>query len=278
MIPVDFAYWRPTSLRQAYRRYGDDREAGGMPLYGGGGTEIVTRARRGEIAPSAVIDLKAIPELRELGVSAGRLVMGAGLTLKELMERNPWPLLSLALSRIADHTVRGHITLGGNLAGTIPYREAVLPFLLVDTTARLFGEGGDRWVPFGHVWTDGALALRPGEILVALAVPEAVIRVPGVSVKKTRLDWVDYPLMTIVARPEPSRPVPALAVAGLTAAPFRATQIEDALLHGHPAEIPLAEAVPGPILDDIHGSAAYREFVLRNTLEDILDSVKGARA
>lgn len=278
MIPVDFEYRRPESLREAHSLHMRRREDGGEPAYYGGGTEIITRARTGALAPSVVLDVKAIPDLRELRVRDGRLILGAGLTLKEIVERNPWPLLSLALSRIADHTVRTQITLGGNLAGTIPYREAVLPFLLVETTARLFGEGGDRWVPLGHVFSDGVLRLPPDDILVALSVPDAATRVPGLSVKKTRLDWVDYPLMTIVARPERGSPVPALAVSGLTAGPFRAGRVEEALRTMDPDELPLADVLPGPVVDDIHGSAGYRAFVFRDTLRDILASLKGREA
>lgn len=278
MIPVDFEYRRPESLKEAADLYARLKESGEEPLYLGGGTEILTRARLGELAPSTVIDVKAILELRELAVTDGRLVLGAGLTLKEVMERDPWPLLSLTLSRIADHTVRRHITLGGNLAGTIPYREAVLPFLLVDTTVHVVGERGDRWVPLGHVFQDGVLTLQPGDLLAALSVPEAATRVRGVAVKKTRLDWVDYPLMTIVARPERTRRIPALAVSGLTSGPFRAARLEEALRDSEPEELRLKELLPDPITEDLHGSAAYREFVLRETLRDILASLEGARA
>jgi CO/xanthine dehydrogenase FAD-binding subunit len=276
MIPVDFEYRRPETLQGAHGLFMQLQENGGNPMYGGGGTEIVTRARIGAIAPSAVIDLKGIDALQEMGVRDGRLVLGAGLTLKTIMERDPWPLLSLALSRIADHTVRAHITLGGNLASTIPYREAVLPFLLVDSTARLFGDGGDRWVPLGHVFPEGVLQLPLGDFLVALSVPEAAARVRGLSVKKTRLDWVDYPLMTIVARPQRGRRVPALAVSGLTPSPFRASQVEHALLSADPVELNLQDVLPGAVVDDIHGSAAYREFVFRQTLVDVLARLEGA--
>ncbi len=273
MIAVDFAYRRPDTLAGAYELFSDLARRGENPFYLGGGTEIVTGTRTGLFTPSSVIDVKAISDLRALAVHDGRLILGAGLSLREILAKDPWPLLSHILSRIADHSVRTQITLGGNLVGSIPYREAVLPFLLTESAVRLYGSGGDRWVPLAHVFTDGSLRLAAGELLVALSVPEAVTRLGGVACKKTRFDWVDYPLVTVAARRQPGRRIPALAVSGLTSGPFRALRVEDALLHAGPAEIPLRELLPEAPLDDRHGSSAYREFVFRNTLEDVLEQL-----
>ena len=67
-----------------------------------------------------------------------QLRFGACLTLNEAAGAGAIPAAGGGVCGVADHTVRNSITLGGNIAGRLPYREAVLPFLLADAT------GGDR--------------------------------------------------------------------------------------------------------------------------------------
>jgi aerobic carbon-monoxide dehydrogenase medium subunit len=73
-----------------------------------------------------------------------------------------------------------------------------------------------------------------------------------------------------------------LALSGLCPFPFRSKSIEKALNN---RDIPASERVsraleelPGPILDDVEGSADYRRFVLRNLLLDVVEVLDGAAA
>lgn len=274
MIAEDFVYYRPDSLPEAARLFSELDHEGDNPLYYAGGTEILTSARLRDLGTRALIDLKGIPECRLCERCDGRLILGSCLTLAEIAALNPWPLLTETVGRLADHTTRRKITLGGNLAGSIHYREAALPFLLVDARARLYGPGGDRRTSFDKVF-DGSLHLGRGEFLVHLEVAEADLDLPGACVKKTRLDWVDYPLLTVAAvRSENGYRV---ALSGLLDRPFRARGLEKAL--GNRNESALGHlkkalsTLPRGVLEDLHGSADYRLFVLGHTLEDILSRV-----
>lgn len=274
MIAEDFAYYRPGSLPEAARLFSELDHEGDHPLYYAGGTEILTQARLRNLGTRALIDLKGIPECRLCDRQDGRLILGSCLTLAEIAAQNPWPLLTETVGRLADHTTRRKITLGGNLAGTIHYREAALPFLLVDARARLYGPGGDRRASFDKVF-DGTLQFGRGEFLVHLEVPEADLDLPGACVKTTRLDWVDYPLVTVAAvRSEDGYRV---ALSGLLDRPFRATGLEKALGSRHEGALShLKKALgtlPKGVLEDLHGSADYRRFVLGHTLEDILSHI-----
>ena len=130
MLAFDFDYYLPDTLQEATDVFDSVQKQGNMPLYYGGGTEIISMARVGNVTPHAVIDVKKIPECRNMGTDGAALVFGSARTLREIQDSGLFPLLGLAGGRIADHTIQCKLTLGGNLAGTIRYHEALLPLLL----------------------------------------------------------------------------------------------------------------------------------------------------
>ncbi len=269
MIPFDLTYHRPDSVEEAVATYRRIERDGRRPLYYGGGTEIITMARLGQVRTGAVVDLKGVPECGIVERRNGSLLLGAGLTLAEVCERGGWAPLADAAGRVADHTSRCKITLGGNLAGQIPYREAVLPLLLVDTVAVVAGEPGLRRERLADVFR-ATLQLPPGDFLAQLEVPLHEADGPHFAVKRTRLDWVDYPLMTVVGVRAGGRA--RIAFSGLCGYPFRdaamerdlnAGRIQDAIGH-----------IPGPVADDLHGSADYRRHVLAGVLQDALEVLR----
>lgn len=278
MIPHDFEYHRPRTAGEAvqtFRRLSDQQKE---TLYCGGGTEIIAMARLLTIRPGAVIDIKAIPECQAMERLNGELIFGAGLTLSQITEANWWPLLSQTAGRVADHTARCKITLGGNIAGQIPYREALLPFLLVDARAVVVtGEGEFREAPLSQLF-DQHLRLGPGEFLAQLKVAEHDTTLPHMHVKRTRLDWIAYPLFTLCALKKEGRV--RFAFAGLCDFAFRSTRVEEALNQSRsPSGVRIQQALaqlPGPIVSDQHGSAEYRAFVLQNTVRDVLLQLEGA--
>lgn len=273
-MPYRFAYHRPTTIEDAVGLYEEATRRGDEPLFYGGGTEILSRARLGDIAPGAVIDLKGIPETRELSAKDGTLTLGSALTLDDLRQA-PWPLLAQAAGRVADHTTRRQITLGGNLASVLIYREVALPFLLAPATAVVAGPDGVREVRFEDVFGEGVLDLPPGSFLVALRLPLEETIDPGIVLKRTRLDWVDYPLVTVAVTAHFGQV--GVALSGYTRRPFRAGSLEEALNRGAG---PVAERIGRGIEDtadpisDLHGSSDYRRFVLGRALEDALDLLR----
>ncbi|HBL37428.1 MAG TPA: xanthine dehydrogenase [Firmicutes bacterium] len=267
MIPFDFEYYQPETLQEATDLYQSLDRRGLQPLYYGGGTEIISMARLNTIQTGAVIDLKSIPECRRLEVTANQLIIGAAVTLTAIVEAKVFPLLSRSGGRIADHTIRDRITIGGNLCGKIIYREAVLPLLLTDSELVIMGPGGQRRVGIQEVFQE-TMHLNPGEFVVQVGIDPLYTSLPYQGIKKTRLDKIDYPLVSIAVLKKDGKI--RLAVSGLCAFPFRSLPMEEELNKG---DIPLAERIrhlsahlPAPILSDPHGSAEYREFLFQNTL------------
>lgn len=267
MIPFEFEYYRPDSLNEAVGLCQRLNNAGKKPLYFAGGTEIISMARVSTIYTGAVIDIKHIPELKVMEWQSNRLVIGAAVTLTQITEAKMFPLLDKSAGRIADHTIQGKITLGGNLAGTIIYREAVLPLLLVDAEALIAGPEGLRQVPLQQVFQE-RLRLDQAELLVQIIVDGEYMGLPYTHVKKTKQDKINYPLVTAAALKKDGRL--RVALSGICSFPFRSMKIEDELNY---TDLPIARRIdralqqlPGPLVDDMLGSSQYRAFVLKNTL------------
>jgi CO/xanthine dehydrogenase FAD-binding subunit len=277
MIPFEFEYYRPDTVREAAEVFRQLDEAGMSPAWYGGGTELITMARVGNRSFGAVIDIKGIPECRMLDDRGDDVLLGAALTLDEIAASGKFPLLGKTAARIADHTVQCKITLGGNLASTIIYREAALPLLLSDAVMTAAGPSGVKRYEIGRVFRE-RLQLPKGEFLLGAAVGRRFAAAPYFHIKKTKNEKIDYPLLTTAALVDGGRL--RVAFSGLAGYPFRDRGVEEILNDGSLRDMEKADAaaraLSGIILEDPNGSAAYRRFVLKNTVADLLGAVKEA--
>ncbi|SHI09612.1 CO or xanthine dehydrogenase, FAD-binding subunit [Sporobacter termitidis DSM 10068] len=275
MIPFDFEYYRPDTLGEAVGLFGRLEDEGKNPVWYGGGSELISMARAGNAAFGAVLDIKDVPELLGLGTDGENLTFGAALTLSDLIVSGSFPLLGKTAGRIADHTMQNKITLGGNLASTIIYRETALPLLLADAILTAAGKDGLHTYPIDAVF-DGRLRLPKGEVLVRTAVPAAIAAAPYFHQKKTKNEKIDYPLLTTAAVVTGGRL--RIAFSGLAPYPFRDRSAEEILNDGRLGADARAElfvkALSGVIQSDLSGSADYRKFVLKDTILNILEAVR----
>ena len=270
MIPFDIVYRRPETVEEAVAAW---RAQPGASIYYSGGTEILTGARTGTYDFGAVIDVKRLPECRsrDSRLVSGReaLYFGAGLYLNEIVEDASFPLLASSARGIADHSVRNRITLGGNVAGRLPYREALLPFLAAGGTAHLAGpslEGGAtggvnrREVPVRELHAK-RLFLRPGEFLLGLSVDAEAAGLPFYHDRATSGAEVDYPILALCAVARSGRY--AVALSGYLDAP--------AWLESEGT--PLPKDFPEP-RSDARASRPYRAELLGLSLSRVAEALK----
>ncbi len=277
MISYDFEYAKPATIDEALDQFQTFEKQGKNPIYFSGGTEIITLGRKNRIVTNAVIDIKAIPECTVIQKQEGKLVLGAALSLTEVIEQNVFPLLSEIAMEIADNTARNKITLGGNICSNIVYKEAVLPFLLTESEAMIATKKGLERRPFTKRFNQ-QLQLGQGEFLVQVTTKESDLTLPFLTMKKRKQWDVGYPLLTTAALQKESRV--KVAFSGLCAFPFRNEQLEHRLnacqLSNDERIEQAIREVDTPLLDDVHGSAEYRKFVLKNSLMDVLNAFEGA--
>ena len=273
MIAADVAYLRPDTAEEAvdaWRRLDGAR-------YLAGGTEIATAARRtAAFDLRACIDVKRIPEANVHEIGGGCLRLGAALALSDVAQGDAFPLLGAVLRGIADRTVRNRLTLGGNLAGLLPYREAALPLLLADASILTIVPGQGEILsarkerPLRAIF-DKRLVLAPGELVLSFCMPLDVPEWPWSHHRKTRTGPVDYPLVTTAMVRD--GPHVRFAVAGAHPYPFRSDAVDALLSKDGAAALPAVLAALGPLRADARASAEYRGQLLKNLIRAGLEDL-----
>lgn len=187
-IAHEFEYFKPESLEEAINlaaKYGDK----GRAL--AGGTDLVVKINDEIEFPDAVIDLKGIKELKRLELKDDRLFIGPLVTFSELIDspvvRDKFPLLVEASKTVASGAVRNSATLVGNICSAVPSLDSGTPLLVYQAEVLVKGTDEERIIPIGE-WFTGPKknALKPGEIVIGVTIPEIAGRQGGCYVKLGR--------------------------------------------------------------------------------------------
>lgn len=92
--------------------------ANATPLLAGG-TDLLGEIKEGVRIPSMVVNLKSIPEMRQVNVNSKQIEIGALVTLSELLEhkelQQALPALMETLRMTAAPQIRNNATVGGNI-------------------------------------------------------------------------------------------------------------------------------------------------------------------
>ncbi|MGA2125957.1 MAG: xanthine dehydrogenase family protein subunit M [Xanthobacteraceae bacterium] len=164
-----FAYHRPTSVADAAALLGNGPES--RPI--AGGMTLLPTIKQRLAAPSALIDLSAIPGLAGIAVSADGLTVGAmtrhvDVARSEVVAKAIPALAGLAAG-IGDPAVRNRGTIGGSLANNDPaadYPAAVLALGATVVTSAREIPAEDFFLGMFET------ALRPGEVITAVKLPQ----------------------------------------------------------------------------------------------------------
>ena len=272
MIPFNFSYYRPNSLDEAISIYKELDSKDKSPIYYGGGTEFISMARMSNVYSEGVIDIKDIDECNIHGIKGKELIIGSAITLNKIAEANLFPLLSQTVGRIADHTIQGKITLGGNLTGTIIYKESMLPLLLTDSQIVVEGINGRKKLSIMDSINYGK-QLPKGDLILNVIIDKNFLDCPYNHVKRTKYEKIDYPLISIAALKYNEKI--RVAFSGLCEYPLRSLEVEE-YLNDKSISIKkridkIIDELSEAIITDISGSSEYRKFVLSTILNELLE-------
>lgn len=184
-----FEYYRPERLGELKPLLEELTIKGKSYSYYSGGTELLTQFRRGKNEVDALIDIKDLDDIREIKQEDSRIVIGSCVSLNEVIE---YGISKDALSGIADHTVRNKITIGGNICGRLPYREAILPLLAWDADFVIYN-GENLVIIKGKDVFDKRMKLEGDEILYKIILNHRPIFEK--SIRITESTMVDYPVI-----------------------------------------------------------------------------------
>ncbi len=174
MIPAGFDYVAPTTVDDAVTALAQGGEDAKVIA---GGQTLMPVLRLRLAAPSVLIDLGRIDELRGVRDDGDSLAIGAMTTYYGLLG-NPLIgkhalLLADATRTVADPQIRHRGTLGGNLAHADPAGDLSAPVLALEATMTVVGPSGKRTVPAAEFFVDYfTTSLEPDEILTEIRIPK----------------------------------------------------------------------------------------------------------
>jgi carbon-monoxide dehydrogenase medium subunit len=174
MIPAEFEYAAPTTLDEAVAAL---NEAGEDAKVLAGGQSLMPVLRLRMAAPTTVVDLGRVPDLRGIREDGETLVIGATTTHYEVLHD---PLVALhakllaeATATVADPQIRHRGTLGGALVHADPAGDLSAPVLALDAEFVVVGPSGRRTVAAADFFEDYfTTAVLPGEILAEIRIPK----------------------------------------------------------------------------------------------------------
>lgn len=278
---------RPASLPEASAML---RERGEDALAVAGGTALILLLRQGVLAARCLVDLTALPGLREVAWDAAvGARIGALATIREV-ERSPalgaaLPLLSETYGAVGNVRVRNAATVGGNLAHGDFRLDPPAALLVLDARVHVAAVGGPRELPVARLFRGlEETALERGELITAVTIPPPPAGAAGAYVKFSARGADDWPCAgaaALVALDAGDR-IAALAVAvtAVHPVPLRVDEAGPLAAGRHAgAEVArdvaaLAAARVDPIAD-LRGSAWYKREV---TAAVVADAVEGAIA
>ena len=245
-----FSYHKPTSLADAAALFKGAEDG----LYLSGGQTLIPTLKQRLAAPSDVIDLSAIDELRGIEVSDAVVKVGAFTRHAEVAGssavQSTLPVLSQLAALIGDAQVRNLGTLGGSVANSDP---------AADYPAAVIGLGATVVTDSRHIAADDYFkdlfetALEPGEILIRVEFP-----VPDrAAYRKFPNPASRYAVAGVLVADFGGRI--RVGVTGAGPCAFRATALEEALTASLAPETVRSVEVPDAGLNsDLHASAEYR--------------------
>jgi aerobic carbon-monoxide dehydrogenase medium subunit len=272
MIPAAFDYARPSSIDEALQAIA----AGGEDVkILAGGQSLIPVMRLRLAAPSTVVDLTRVQELRGVRDDGDAIVIGAMTTHSDVLAdpliRQYAPLIAEATETVADRQVRHRGTFGGALAHADPAGDLPACALALDAEFVIAGPSGRRTVPARDFFVDYlTTALADGELLVEVRIPK-LSGEWGMHYEKFNRVAQAWSIVAVAAAVRRENGHIAEARIGLTnmgPTPLRATAAEQALAGAAASAEAVAEAASHAAegtepTSDLNGQADYRQHLAR---------------
>jgi CO/xanthine dehydrogenase FAD-binding subunit len=233
------------------------------------------------------VDVTALPALRGIRIEGDSIRIGGAVTWSDLAKAElplAFNALRAAAREIGGIQIQNRGTLAGNLCNASPAADGVPPLLVLNTEVELVSVRGQRRVPLVEfIIGNRRTALRPGEILTAVFVPQPAptARSSFVKLGARRYLVISIVMVAVLLDVVEGRVREARVAAGAcSAAAKRLPEVERSLI-GAPAHTGLGDLVEGGHLaelspiNDLRGSTEYRRdaalTLVRRAIEHCLN-------
>ena len=265
------SYIRVGSIQQALAQMQQAEPVGNACLLAGG-TDLLPQVKSGRIAHAVLVDVSDVPELQGISADGEGLRIGAATKLADIVRS---PFLTGGLRALADSAalvgsvqIRHLATLGGNLCNASPSADTAPALLALDAEAAIVSQAGERRMPLDRFFLGpGRTVLQPGELLVAILLPERWREGAATYLKHAPRAAMDLAVVGVAASfsQKPNGPPEVrLALGAVAPTPIRARRAEAQFLSApvldeqairEAAACAAGEASP---ISDVRASAAYR--------------------
>ncbi|HTO70489.1 MAG TPA: xanthine dehydrogenase family protein subunit M [Myxococcota bacterium] len=269
MIPAEFEYFAPRTVREAVELLGRNADAKLL----GGGMSLIPALKHRLQTPAALVDLGRVADLEGISERRGVLALGGRNTHRALAESEELAdvhAIRETAGAIGDVQVRNRGTIGGSLVHADPAADWPAVFLALDGEAVVAGARGERTIAAAQFFT-GMLqsAVKRDEVLTEVRLSVERKRA-GTAYEKLRQAASGFAVVGVAAQVTLDRrgriERATVGVTGVNPVPFRAAALEKRLAGETPDAATLArlcarieEADP---LEDLHANAAYRAHLV----------------
>lgn len=275
-------YLRPTDLDEALGALAD----GPWTILAGGTDHFPARAIRDP--DEDILDITALPALKGIDRTTQGLRIGAAATWRAVIDADlpaACAGLKAAAREVGGMQIQNRGTVGGNLCNASPAADGVPALLSLDAEVEIASAQGSRRLPLDRfVLGNRRTALAPGELLVAVHLPETALDGAGRFLKLGARRYLVISIVMVAGTmrlaADGTIAAARLAVGACSAAALRLTALEAALAGRTPDEA--ASVLGGHALDeltpiaDVRGDAAYRREAARTLLRRCLDDLAAA--
>lgn len=170
---ADIRYEAPATLQAAVALLAG---ASGAARVLAGGTDVIVQMETDLIEPELLVDIKKIPEVRQITAENGGFRIGAAVPGIEIMQHaalgKAWPGVVEGVKLIGSIQVRGRASIGGNLCNASPAADSVPALVAAGAIARIVGPSGVREAPVEAIPVGpGKTSLAKGEIVASFFLP-----------------------------------------------------------------------------------------------------------
>jgi len=268
------SYYRPQSLEEALevlaQRQGEVRPVAG-------GTDVLVKAKDGQLDRGALFDLGAVPELNGIEDKGDHVWIGATTTHTAMIESPllaSWaPALPEACRVIGGPQIRNRGTLGGNLANASPAADTVPPLYAADAVVETVSISSRREIPIAEFFTGPRESVLAGdELIVGVRVPkQRGVRAAFLRLGQRQAQAISKVSIAVAMTFKDGRPdFVRVALGAVAPTVIRARATEKALAAGgYEALVKAKEAVRDEVrpIDDLRSTREYRREMAAVLLE-----------
>jgi carbon-monoxide dehydrogenase medium subunit len=280
MIPAEFDYAVADSVEDAIRLL---EEGGADAKLLAGGHSLLPLMKLRFAAPSRLVDIGGVSELRGVQTGDGSFRIGALTRHADLQERDDMGLIAAVAKQIADQQVRNRGTIGGSLVNGDSAADLPAVLLALEGSVIVRGAGGEREIAAADLF-EGYLstAVNPGEVLTEVRIPALVGYGYGYEKFNRRSeDWAMVGVCALVKATDGVCEDVRIGLTHMASTPLRATAAEDAL-RGQPLDeehIAAAAALAAEGTDplaDLNATPDYRRHLARVLTKRALTTASAA--